>query len=465
MRGAAPRQPFLTGGYKNCILTFNKFTAIDYLALAVVAIQATSLYGVVGLLLRIPEVKFMSIISLSLATIYIFIRFADFRGAFSMPSLANVIGLILLVPILIMAAQAVTGILTVDGFVYWVSFIYLYAAILIASAIISFRSPPRRLRQISLAFLIIIACEFAFNFVSFDLTREVLVYIKSIRAASLTMGRTGGFFGHPNDAALTIVLCCLLFTASARAQLTYSSGLILATGMLMILLTGSRTSMIALSILTTLLTLKTLFKERSGFLKIIFFAVFMLSAAIVIFIIISQIVDANFLQDMIDRTLSISGALSSSGNDDVSVSIRLAMINTYISLISHSPFLGVGMEQLQEYTSSGRIVATSQNSWIQWSVEYGLFYGIYAFVSIIWIVISAFKARFSKGGSVSSDLMLLFLIIVTFLMFSLDDIFLYRGSSAVFGFVIGQFARGKRLQFAPRSRTFVPALRPSRNRP
>jgi len=417
------------------------FARGNIIALVLLISNFCSLYGVIGVVAHIPSLLLVSVGFGLVSSIYILINMRVVLLILSKTPVWMTIFVGYILPIFHIIVLYLCELIPFGRVFYWAALNSSLAAIFVAAVVYGISSDKIKISKFFYLSLVIISVEFLSNSVDYSFTQKVLFYSSSVVGKSLSLSRFMGFFGIPNMAAFSILLGVFAVSVSV-SSISLRYVLFCVISAVLIVLTESRTSMMLLAFVLVGVGGVKIARRPGNLLAVILVAPVVLGGGL------AALMATSFFGGggggaYVDRMTSMFATLfADGGQGDVSTQLRIKAVSQFLHLISERPLTGYGPDAIVDMVGSGELVAVSQNSWLEWAVEYGILYPF--FVSILFFVIYLSELRKSKL-SVNGDFypfgvrMILCVIIVS--SFSIMDFFNIRSFVVVFGLVIGSFLR------------------------
>lgn len=422
--------------------TWARFGVLDFIALIVIFLHASALVGPIGYIAGLPGVFATSILTLSISVIYILMNIRIVLLYANYFLFILFFSFIIVLPISIMIIQFIAEMISRDGVLYWSGVVLMYGLLFLVSAILSWKLTDRALMVFFILCLFLVLFGFIINVVDYSFIREVMVFTGNKMALSLFLSRNLGFFGHPNEAAISVTLYSAFLIFIPISKPRYMRVFVILFGFGLVIITQSRTSMALFSIVVLLFIITYLFQRGvSGAFDVMVFG-FALTMSVVLVIIFIQIsAQSDVFGGIFERIGSIFDIASSrDGVEDMSAQIRFRMAKEYMMLAGEYPWLGLGFEVLGAQMNSGYLEEVSQISWLQWSLQYGVpyaFFGAFVLLFALYRVASVALKKTCENPFALCFLVIMF--IVTLATFSLVDVFFIRSIVIVVGFALGRF--------------------------
>ena len=415
-------------------MSMSKLRPIDVIGILILIVHASALYGFVGIIAHIRDVRTISIASIGLMGLYLLLRYRVLlRSIFRIPVLMFAI-FILGAPIFISFIQAALGYLGFDRLIYWSGFFTFTGFLFLTSLVLGRLAGPKQVNKIALVIILMIIAQFVVNIFDYTLVREVAVFIKSNKAGSLYQERLAGFFPHPNQAAISIVAVCFILVLHQPTR-AFNKLVIYFLSIVLIMATGSRTSLILMILLGAAMAAKFAKKDKSALLQSVF--LIFLGVPVILFILqfITLSSDQNLMSKTVNRMQALFVSITGGGEGDVSTDLRIQALADYSNVFLDNLWIGIGFDGVERLLSQNVLKTASQNSWLQWAVEFGIFYTVLGVVSIAILYIWSRRATPKFATAFALQIFILIVLIATF---SIDDIFSTRALLAVLGLLIGQ---------------------------
>jgi O-antigen ligase len=411
-------------------------------AFIVLFINLSSIYGYIGYQLGLESSRDFSILLGLLATPYLLFNFRTALSIAKVPVFLGWISFIIILPTAISSVQFLQGTLSLDALIYSIAFNANFGLLFMTASTFAVRVSRGWILCLYLLSLCGATFGFIYNYLDYGLVRNVLEFISSAAAPSITTSRLIGFFPWPNEAAIALVMYAFALSVCVSVQHRAPTTTIIGVAAFacVILLTGSRTSLFLLGVLLIFLLKKDMdYLKREGQLH---FWIMSFSLGVGIFVVAASALgtvmsDSSAFQEMTDRLgnlfLSFGGAAE---NDDASLDARTTILRYYYDIILHQPIFGVGMETLSNMLQFQALANVSQNSWIEWAARYGIPYSAFGAMLFAWTYVVAVKGSNGDQYEQCKNVKLL-LIILSIASLSLVDIFWIRSVAVTTAIMIG----------------------------
>lgn len=413
--------------------------SLDSLALIAVFLQFTQIYRPLGYIGGFTTSRQTNIVFLFFFAFYVVARNKTLvqSGSGFIAAWACALGA---VPTVIMGIQLLDGSVTAERLSYWSVVSVMFALLLLVAVVLWARWGPRLSMPFFIACIGGIWVGFAVNWIDYEFVRKVMVFGSSPFAASRSVGLTLGFFGHPNEAALALVLCVasLACTEQFLSSHVLLQTVVTAFCLTGVLVTGSRTSLLLLAIALIWYTANLFKLHSSGSLAGRARALIapLIPAIVIAAGLILLLLIASSRADVADTVGSrISSIADVVGGTDVSASMRKAILSQYYSDITASPALGRGPDYVADQMALGNYASVSQNAWLEWAVKLGVPYAL--LMALMLTSTYRFAARRVNSQPVSLSHARLILILFAVLSFSMVDIFWMQAPVSVLGVLLG----------------------------
>jgi hypothetical protein len=409
---------------------------IEFLALTFLLFQVTSLIIPFGIFLDFEEVSLVSIYNLIIVLAYVVYRYRLFLTLLQNYLFQILIFQILILPVIFIIIQYSFGIYDIVRATYWLAYSVNAGLLFCTAFIVGFRVGRHNIAVFSLFSLGIISFAFLINKLNITFIFECLSFSKSVLSGVSYLDRFVGFYAHPNEAGVSIVMVYILISSTVRSRPLVLTCLFISV--LLIILTGSRTSTIAIVLWSIFISI-----IRFGFLSSTIRSVFVSMVGVMFAVsalpIITAVGGSNQMFERFENLATlISGDSDGVSEIDGSASIRLRVISQYIALIEDNPVLGVGYDRIANMRASSTLEQVSQISWLQWAAEYGLvftlLYAVFfvlAFRTVVW------GHQIGRVSKADRSRMAFFMVILLIYSFSLVDLLNIRSVTLVFGLTMG----------------------------
>lgn len=409
--------------------------ALDRLIAMALLVQVTEMYRPLGYLTG----QSSSTVNLAFTVLfaaYTIIRWRDARrlllraiGALWAWSVLLLIGLLLVLQIL-------NGVVSGSRALYWLGYSMLFASILVAAFICWSRLGRRVTRTFFVWAICLTWGGFVVNLVSYNFIRAVMVYTGNDLASSLTFNRLVGFYPHPNMAgfALCLYLGCLVADTRFMRGSVFGQAVVLTLAISGVVVTGSRTSLTLLAVVLVVyfVRLARMPGSHSAQLLRSFAAPALLLGGIALGLVgFAQIAGPQSVA--YNNIMGRIGTLTSGIEDDQSVSLRLSIIDQYLSSFWKAPLLGNGPEYAGTQILSGAFTNVSQNAWIEWAVRFGFVYPAVVATAVIVTLIAGRRARRAVDAWSTTSLVV---TLITVASFSIVDFLWLRAPVAIIGMTL-----------------------------
>lgn len=417
------------------------------LALLVVALYMSQTTTVLGMQMGFPSQSYVTVaVSLfSLAYVIrnhnsavpLFIRHGTFHG----------LGVLFFFPISMMFLQLFFGIVSVSDVAFWAVRVSSLAMIFVGVVVFAYSEGVPGVRKLLLLVFALLWLGYFTQLVDFDLVRSQLVFRGKEFSEFYVQNRAIGFFGHPNRFAFaTVMTTSILVFILLLEQRFWRALFATQFGVLLILLSGSRTSLALISLALILCWFRYLTEIRSYDIILQRIAYFF-GASIIFLVSVTLLIQFSGSVENASLTLAIERfsrffQAIAGGGVDQSAEIRSQNLAWFTTALSQAPILGQGPDATAKAIRYGIVSNVSQNSWIQWVYEYGIFYPAYIFVSGIGLM---GVHRWSRGKIeriMSARSLARILVILLFVAtFSLNNLFVIDTTTIGLGLVMGLLIR------------------------
>ena len=282
-------------------------------------------------------------------------------------------------------------------------------------------------------------------FLSF-LKPEYFSSVASItRATTDYYGRAFGFMLQPNMAVTNLTVLFILYSGFRLLRNKILQSIVILSYVFSILLTGSRSGIVAMLIVLALLLFrfcrkhvrkkdgKIVLKRNLYFKLPIYFiiTVFAISFTVTTLryiethnLIKSEKAGFGFRERLENF---VQGKLSSTSlSEDINVKARIEFQKIYISKIVERPFWGFGIGSKEAMFKTGEILRPSHNQFLNYSLEYGILYSAVFFIFILILPIFMRK-RVLIESFFQTDWILQICLLILILSLVSNTVLLYRG--------------------------------------
>ena len=362
--------------------------------------------------------------------------------------------LIFVIPTISIIINHYRGLIKIGDMWYWLSFNALFAFLYVCSVIISYVLPLKTIKNLMWVCIGTTLVGFVVNVISPEMIRRMGELTGSTLAFVVygsDESRNMSFFAHPNTAAFSIV-CYFIFLFTTFTDKLYSIKYYIfcaALLMAMVAITGSRTSLIISVIMLFLyirpLIAKTInlrYKKNAGSVKLTLYS----------FLVVGAIFGIGILY-----VLSLTGKANSSGSSrysifsslfdpskdvkDESIEERTSILGVYFRYIYDSIYLGYGPAIRDNKIDRGQFDNVSQNTYVEETFIYGIFYAIYyAYINLKTYLIA--KKWWYKRNMVYNTLAV-FMLFLFIMNFSVNDLFWNRAIVITLGLIVGIYLRNR----------------------
>jgi hypothetical protein len=415
---------------------------IDFLFLFVIFFNVTELYRPMGVILGMGTSSTVTTFSLLSCILYLGLNIGKVLDIMKYKLTFHWVVLVFVFPTLMMVLQFFSGFLDLGELVYWVSFSAHFALLLLGSIVLVSSLKPKYFIYMYIFCIFTVVVGFLINFTNYDFIRQVLAFSNIRIAVQDQLFRVLGFFQHPNAAAISIVfyfVTLTLFFPVEKYNKLVSSAMILIM-IILVIITGSRTSMVLAIIVSFLYLRPILFSYviKNGETKLNVSVPYVLSWVCIVFgltISLYMMSSMDFGHAALNRIGERIGSISSGG--DLSLDFRKAIIPVYFDYISQNPLLGYGPQFVVDRLADGVFFHVSQNAFVEWAMKYGIFYSLYYF----YVLFITYKTsmKYSATNINFSRVLKLIVIILCLVSFSINDVFWYRSISISLGVILGYY--------------------------
>jgi hypothetical protein len=428
---------------------------LDKIFLLLVFLHLSETFRILLFLLEQPS-QIFSIVSLILFLIYLSLNLKILKILFKKKIFKYWLTLIFTIPTTTFLINFLRGFIELENFIYWISFNLAFSCLFVVTTIVAYKVDLKYLK-------IIFWCSIISTIIGsilFFLTPALFIKIGELsgsKLASVVHGsedfRNRSFFSHPNGAAFSII-CFFIFLFSTtykspKPVLYYMFCSLLL--FLMVIITGSRTSII-LTICILLLYIRPMlfriikikYSSNGKFIKIglALTLVFVALISSQIFITVIELIDSKGLNKVLERFSFLSSFFDTTDKvEDASFNFRANILNVYLNYIEKNFLFGYGPEFRDEKIAINEFTNVSQNAYIEGALVYGIIYPIY----FIYIIIKTFlytKERYNINRYLFNPLRVL-MVVIFLISFSINDIFWNRAVVILLGVLIGLEIRSK----------------------
>lgn len=353
------------------------------------------------------------------------------------------------IPIVLLLFHYVLGYIAPDNFVRRIGLILYYAIIFLASIIAAIRSSVK-VYLFFVAVIILMAAGFIFSLMYPFLTHTIQ---QSFVAEDMAMSghkwwRSSGFFANPNNAALTSVIAIIGLIVVKNHCFEILRHFLIGMAFCLVFFTGSRTSIVALFILIIVILLSSFFNKRKYRIRLNKFLIGFASLIIILltsYLAISSLAGSNMaVERTVDRVTAIPNLLvTQSETTDGSMHIRISQLTSYVNQVLSHPIIGRSPQVLRELTDKGNFSHASQNSWINWSLSYGIIYAVLIALLLGCLLRSSVKHNRLHLSDGSRLIILMFPILLVYSL-SIDHLLNQECVIINFGIALGLIIREQR---------------------
>ncbi|WPU95615.1 O-antigen ligase family protein [Mucilaginibacter sabulilitoris] len=343
-----------------------------------------------------------------------------------------------------------------NDFVYWISFVSLFASLFVLAAILSLQIQIKWIYRLFWSAVTSTIIGFILNYTNFQLFRDIGKLSGSTLAyvvyGSNDEGRIFSFFVHPNMAALSTVCFFVFLLTTSKEHVKKIRTYMLYLGLMigMILVTGSRTSLIVIAIIAIIYLPKIIrrslirrhkFNNNLGNITIVFGGIL-----IVLLFVFGIFVYISLSQSPIDTTGRLSfffrifNSSPTVSTQDDSLADRLKILDSYWKYIEKNLLFGLGPQFARDKLSNGEFENVSQNVYIENTLNYGIFYVLF----YIYALVKTYQLS-SKIGNFKDYIfnpLKVFVVLLTLIGFSINGLYTIRAVVILLGILIGLTLRG-----------------------
>lgn len=439
-------QSHITPTYADIHIPITRKTKpLDKVAFLAIFLQSSELYRPLGYFSQLPSSQTINIAFLAFFSFYLLLNYKFLIELSRSKIFIYACILLFGMQFIIMMIQLLGRLISPDRLIYWTAFSFLYFEIFVTSAILWGKFGGNSTIKFFLACIAATWLGFFIQILDYQTIRNVMDFTSNEIAASDTSIRMIGFFQHPNMAALSLVTFFLMLaTTKSFHRKNILLKLIISLSVFFgIVMTGSRTSLI-LYFITLFWYFMTAQKSHNNIsLNLRFLKIILLILLIIIIILISYTTLSGIttnsnstLTTAIERLESLIHIFSGSAlKNDESAILRYEVISAYATDIIKNPFLGHGPDFATTRIEQSLYTNVSQNSFIEWSLKFGVFYAIFAafFLIKMYFYSAAFK-KYEFFSSIKCQALVTCFLVA---MLSVVDIFWYRSIACALGAAIG----------------------------
>lgn len=321
------------------------------------------------------------------------------------------------------------------------------STLFVTCACLSFeRGTNNETLYIWLLLILFVGVAASFYLPTFLATIHGVYYPEKIKEDASHLYRISGFSVNPNYLAsqLVVALICVFFS-KLRARYRLVLPLVYVFAVVCILLTGSRTSFLVMSVVFAVMiagvfTSKHRLTRRKIARYVTVAGVLMVLIVGVVIAVTSLMGKNDSISKTIDRFVELPATLLTVGQaEGGSLGTRFGQLNTYISKISEEPVLGHSPYVTQVMVNTGLVNHSSQNSWIDWALGFGIPYALLVGVMLIYFYKYSRQrpVRHLDEAKLFRALLLAFLITT----FSVDNLLWNKPFVIAIGFALGALIR------------------------
>ncbi len=402
---------------------------MERLIIFILFLQISDLYK----LLLIPfglTTNVFSIFTLLVCIVYIFARIKTVAFLWRKPIFRLWGNYLLIIPFFICTIHLIISNIEFSDYQYWISLLLLFFVLFVSSAIIGVTEKNEKwikyLVQLSVLAGIL---SIVIGYVDYNIIK-LFISVSANKAEYINSGvesadRSRGFYGQSNVFAKAIVLhfVFLLYFFVREKKLTF---LIIGLFLVLVFLTGSRTSLIIYLFVVVacfpLLETKSYKRFISAF-RFIFIGV-------IILVFINQFASFSTsigLPDLSSRVSFDNTSLQS----DHSLNARVETIKKYANEISIYPLIGKGPFYRNYLIETGEFSIGAQNEYLEQALAYGIFFVLFYF----FVLLITYTNK-SYDNEIKGPIKILCIVIFIY-GFSLNHLFLDRVIVIVLGLFLG----------------------------
>lgn len=401
-------------------------------------------YRPIGVILGLPSSNLVSSVTLILNIIYIVFNFTYILFIFKKKLIIVWTNIIIVLPIISLFINFIFDNLAFNRLVYWISFTFLFGSLFIAATIFFLRNGGNIVKYLYWGSFISTTIGFVINFTNYSFMRKILEFSNNRIAIQETLFRPLSFFPHPNHAAFAII-CFLIFVLISfrKPHKTIFFISIISVSFLLIIITGSRTSILLLLVII-LFSLKTIYVSNAIRRNInIKLSTILIKTRFILFltvIIIGVPLLYEFLLPILDnanilvRINSLTALINGNNINDQSILLRTQIISIYLTDIIQSPLFGYGPDVILDNVAKNTYSNVSQNAYIESAAKYGIPYTLYYIYGIITTIMYSIKKEIPIY---SYKPLYIIVVFITLIGFSVVDLFQVRTIVITVGFLIG----------------------------
>lgn len=417
-----------------------KMSKLDQVAAAALLLQAAELYRPLGYFVGVPSQQ------VNMAFIGLFAFYAIANGSTLLRLLNRPLGqiwaVVFLATYLMLGMQAIAGITTFDRFIYWSGYSSVFTGIFATSAIIFLKFGDRLVGKFLLALLAATWFGFVVNAFNYAFIREVLIYTSNRIGVSLTFDRLLGFYQHPNMAAFSIALLLAGLVTNQRfmRSSTLIQATVIAASVAGVIVTGSRTSTLLIAFVVVWYlgaVLQTSGNSKAAMGRAVAAPAALFVVALVAVGVVTSLLGrgSSLYETITSRLETLPALVTGDASNDASVRVRQQTFDAYVDRFVEKPFLGYGPDYARAEIDAGRIADVSQNSWLEWAVEFGFVYPLLIAVAF-WITLRTSR-RLRSFDRQNRSRVLLITGLVVLASFSIVELLALRAPVLILGMIVG----------------------------
>jgi hypothetical protein len=419
--------------------------SLDGLALIALFFQATELYRPLGYFAGLATSQQVNLAFMGFWAFYLTVRHRTLMSLRTGATWAWVC-LLFLAPLWVMMLQLLDDSITSGRIVYWAGFSLNFTLMFLAAVALWARWSPKLTAPFFLASIAGVWVGFVVSWLDYGTIREVMRFSANLRSESVQSARAIGFFGHPNLAALALVLflACLVCDRNYLNRPVALQSLATMGSAVGVLVTGSRTSLLLLSVVLLVYFYNLLKLHNRGTDSPRRRMRTTLVPLLPIALIASTVIAIQYVSAVRPEAGSLIGSRVNSilelagGTTDESMNIRLSVLSQYAEEIREAPILGRGPDYDEEQVERGNFSNTSQNAWLRYALRFGVPYSLFLLLTLY----LTYYARKDLNGSnqlfLSRKRLILGLLILVTL--SISSPLWIRSTVCVLGALLGTIA-------------------------
>ena len=424
----------------------------DKILILLVFLQFSDLYKVLIYPFNVTTQLF-SIITIFITFFYIISNKISLKRLLNHKILRLWLWLVLYLPITINLVHFIIGNLSLNDFVYWFSFLTMMGFLFLSTTIYFYKnSYPKYINQFFQLVLLSIVISLFIGWYDYEILRSLVKVSADLEEYMYQdNSRAIGFYTQSNMLARSILFTFIIFAGTIlyrKSSFINYNFIVLFT--LMLLLTGSRTSMILFLIFLIFYIPRFSYKKifSNSFNKKLKVITTVLTIPIAILFTLLLLNAMPFFSKLITdnnvykRFSFITDTSSNSSLEkDRSVNARIIVFNQYISKIIDQPLIGYGSNKRSEYIKNNTFLNGSQNQYLENAFSFGIFYVTFFFYVFFYTIK---KLKFDERITFDRYLYFkIFLLLIIIYGFSVNYLLINRLFLITTGFFLGIYMKSQ----------------------